>query len=175
MEEVWKDIEGFEGLYMVSNLGRIYSVKKNNFVKPQTVTHGYLGVGLHDGKCHTKTIHRLVATAFIPNPNHLPYINHKDEDKTNNRADNLEWCTCKYNNNYGTRNERLKETLRNNSDIKRCRVGQYSLSGELIKVYGSVHETKHYGLCPMCVWHVIYGRRPTYKGCLWKRIDKEQE
>lgn len=105
--EVWKDIEGFEGLYEVSSLGRIktlhyYGGNQTRILKLQSDKNGYLTVGLHKGGVtYQKKVHRLVAIAFIPNPENLPQVNHKDEDKENNCVENLEWCTSKYNVNYG--------------------------------------------------------------------------
>ena len=106
MEEIWKDIKGYEGLYQVSNLGRVKSlervvdyghmkcVRKGRIVK-QFNTKDYNNVKLHkDGIRTIYLAHRLVATAFIPNPDNLPVVNHKDGDKTNNCVDNLEWCTA---------------------------------------------------------------------------------
>ena len=104
MGEIWKDIEGYEGLYQVSNLGRVKSLKynKERILKIANGTDGYKIVGLtYNSKRKTFKVHRLVAQAFIPNPNEYPQVNHKDEDKGNNKVDNLEWCDNKYNCNYG--------------------------------------------------------------------------
>lgn len=101
MEEKWKSIDSFPDYY-VSNLGRVYSNKSNKFLSPKS-NNGYLSVGLSkDGIVKLKRIHRLVATAFIPNPNNLPCINHKDENPSNNTVDNLEWCTVQYNTLYSS-------------------------------------------------------------------------
>ena len=96
--EVWKDIKGYEGLYQVSNLGRIKSIRRNIIMKVRKDKYGYYQLGLTKNK-EQKTFkaHRLVAETFIPNHNNLPEINHKDEDKTNNRVENLEWCTSQEN------------------------------------------------------------------------------
>lgn len=118
MEEIWKDIKGYEGKYQVSNYG---SVKTLNYRRTGTARllipkndKGYLAVGLYkNGKRKMFLIHRLVAEAFIPNPENLPQVNHIDEDKTNNYVENLEWCTQSYNNNYGTRLKRVSESLKN--------------------------------------------------------------
>lgn len=100
MIEEWKDIVGYEGLYKVSNIGRVYGVKRKHILKHNS-NHGYFLVCLC--KCGAEKyfrIHRLVAEAFIPNPDKLPYVNHKDENKQNNAVDNLEWCTAQYNTEY---------------------------------------------------------------------------
>lgn len=111
MEEKWKDIEGFEGLYQVSDQGRIKSFQqwkragspREFILKPSISTTGYCQVTLYKEHQRSKfLVHRLVANAFVSNPSNFPHINHIDEDKENNRASNLEWCTAAYNNNYGT-------------------------------------------------------------------------
>ena len=110
--EIWKDVFGYEGLYQVSNKGRVKSI--NNYhrkdcviLKPQLNRFGYEIVNLYrKRKMRHFFIHKLVAFAFIQNPNNYPQVNHKDECKTNNNVENLEWCTAKYNINYGTRNIR---------------------------------------------------------------------
>ena len=90
MEEIWKDVQGYEGEYQISNLGNVFSVKSNKELKI-TDSHGYGSVMFcHDGKTKRCLVHRLVAEAFIPNPNDLPQVNHIDENKRNNRIDNLE-------------------------------------------------------------------------------------
>lgn len=121
--ETWKDIKGYEGLYQVSTMGRVKSLKrtrktngKNAVVReriltPYTNPYGYVNYYLRrEGEKKGYRINRLVAQTFIPNPNNLPYVNHKDENKLNNCVDNLEWCTALYNNNYGTRNKRISDT-----------------------------------------------------------------
>lgn len=106
MEE-WRDIEGYEGLYQVSNYGRIYSLITFKVLKTRVCRNGYLLIDLHKGKkASTFYVHRLVAQNFLPNPINLPEVNHIDEDKTNNHIDNLAWVTCKDNCNHGTRNAR---------------------------------------------------------------------
>ncbi len=123
--ELWKPILGYEGLYEISNLGRVKSlprwhnnrfsgyIDKGRFLKPRFDSYGYQMVMLcKDKKQKNYLIHKLVANAFIDNPNGYDSINHKDENKTNNCVENLEWCTRYYNNNYGTRNKRMSETIK---------------------------------------------------------------
>ena len=125
MIEEWRPIEGYEGLYEVSNTGRVrsldryvkskgesYRLHKGKMLSPVIKDNGYLQLKLYcNGKLYKKYVHRLVAQAFIPNPDNLPEVNHRDEDKTNNRADNLEFCDHKYNMNFGTRQERYRNTM----------------------------------------------------------------
>ena len=122
--EEWRDIKGYEGYYMVSNFGRIFSIErkirkwdgmrtlKGGVLKPSTNLRGYSFVYLYkDGASKMKTIHRLVAESFIPNPKHLPQINHKDEDKKNNHIGNPEWCSAHYNVTYGNRISKMVSAL----------------------------------------------------------------
>ena len=111
MMEEWRAVPGYEGLYEVSNKGNVRNVRRNNIIKGFINTKGYIQVSLcKNGIRKNFTVHRLVALTFIPNPDNLPEINHINEDKTNNRVDNLEWCTAKYNNNYGSRKDKVRDT-----------------------------------------------------------------
>ena len=102
------DIKGYEGKYAVTSCGKVWSYKRKKFLKPIRNHKGYERVFLSTDKgVNNVSIHKLVATAYIPNPNNFPQINHKDENKENNSVNNLEWCTNKYNSNYGTRNIRM--------------------------------------------------------------------
>lgn len=100
--EIWKDIKDFEGLYWISNLGRVKN-KHGKILKPRLSSNGYYNICLYkNNKAKCYTVHRLVAEAFIPNPDNLPEINHKDENRLNNEVYNLEWCNRKYNQHYGS-------------------------------------------------------------------------
>lgn len=137
--EVWKNIEGYEGLYQVSNFGRVKSLKfgKEKILKPLRIKCGYLQVNLSkNGKGKMCYVHRLVALAFIPNPNCLSEVNHKDENKENNRVDNLEWCNRTYNNNYGTRNKKIGEK-------KLIPVLQYDKDGTFIREWKSMIDVEN--------------------------------
>lgn len=119
MEEVWKDIPEYEGLYQVSNFGRIKSlprkykkryIKKENIKSPSKLPKGYLRIGLcKEGKIKYYAIHRLVAESFISNEDNKPCVNHKDCNPSNNKVDNLEWCSYLENNNY--KNHHLKRNM----------------------------------------------------------------
>lgn len=118
--EEWKDIKGYENKYQISNLGRVKALDYRRTGKEQIISiknnKGYSEVALwKDSKRKMFMVHRLVAQAFIPNPNNLPQVNHKDENKTNNIVENLEWCTQSYNNSYGTRLERVSSSLKRNT------------------------------------------------------------
>ena len=126
MQEIWKDIKDYEGRYQVSNFGNIKSLKTNKLLKPYKITNGYLQIVLcKKGKEEKRLIHILVAEAFIGKRKRGMQINHKDENKTNNNVNNLEWCNAKYNSNYGTRNKRISTRV---------------LCVELNKIYDSIRE-----------------------------------
>ena len=117
MKEEWRDIKGFEGKYMVSNLGRVKSLNynrtgKEGIMKGVDNSYGYLQVKLHkEGKRKNYLVHVLVATAFLDNPQNLPIINHKNEIKSDNRVSNLEWCSYSYNNSYNDKGKKIGEKL----------------------------------------------------------------
>ena len=104
------DIPGYEGLYAVTEDGKVYGYRHKGFMAQRKNRGGYLYLGLRkNGKRVFYEVHRLVAAVYIPNPGNLPQVNHKDEDKTNNHVSNLEWVTCKENVNHGTRTSRMAE------------------------------------------------------------------
>ena len=138
--EIWKDIPGYIGIYQVSNNGNVRRKEKYKAIpgilRPIKLTNGYLCVDL-SYKCKKKRIliHRLVAMAFIPNPDNLPQINHKNEIKSDNRAENLEWCNQKYNNSYGT--ARLRSSIKQSTPVV-----QYALNGQKIQQFYGMHEAE---------------------------------
>ena len=136
IKEIYKPIKGYD--YEVSNTGQVRNIRTGRILKQTITQYGYCQVGLHkDGVQKTVLVHRLVAQAFIPNPKNLPEVNHKDECKTNNRIDNLEWCSSSYNTNYGTRNQRIAKA---NSIVKSKPVEQLNNNGLVVATYQSATE-----------------------------------
>lgn len=181
MEEIWKDIKGYEGFYMVSNKGRVKSVDrkvitrnrwgeveknfKGKIISPTLCKKtGYYHVVLNNSdKGKTFKVHRLVAIAFLENKDNLPQVNHKDENKKNNCVDNLEWCTAKYNSNYGTKAKRA-------AMVQSKRVAQMK-NDETIEIYESLHDvTRKTGINFKNVCSVCNGLRKTAGGYVWKYI-----
>lgn len=136
--ERWMPIPNYEGIYEVSDKGRVRTLRTNKIITPKNIK-GYSAVRLYkDGKDRQMYIHRIVALVFIPNPENLPEVNHKDENPKNNCVDNLEWCSPKYNINYGTGKARaLKKRM---PLLKRCKTVQKDGSGNVVAVYGSIKE-----------------------------------
>ena len=155
MEEQWKDIAGYEGYYQVSTMGRIRSLERwiqdrfgmkapyripEKILKPKHSQSGYLFVNLSKGgHAHNQRIHRLVAEAFISNPNGLPSVNHKNEDKSDNRVENLEWCTPSYNNEYGTRTQRSQMNQKHRRNVR-----MLSLDGEILRIFPTCLSAARY-------------------------------
>lgn len=180
--EVFKYIEGYEGLYQISNYGNVKSLwyGKERILKPSADGNGYLFVNLYkDAKRKHHQVHRLVAQAFIPNPDNLPQVNHKDECKINNSVENLEWCTCEYNLNYGTRNQRAGEALTNG----KCSISidMFTKDGELIHTFPSCMEAERWlrsnGLPKAQNSHIIQcckGKLQSYYGFKWRYAQKKE-
>ena len=196
-KEVWKDVKGYEGLYKVSNLGRVKALERKitysngaehiypEKIKNQVNSCGYLAVSLcKDGKPKQIKVHRLVAEAFLPNDNNLPQVNHKDEDKHNNNVENLEWCSAKYNCGYGSRIKRItestdyskmvahqnyKENGKKSSEKMSYPVEQYSLDGKLVRRWKSAREVqKELGWDRSYIAKCCRGVAETSHGFKWK-------
>lgn len=201
MKEIWEDIKGYEGYYMVSSYGRVKSIggrrgssNKPKILKQGTDTSGYKMVIFRVNK-HSKTfkVHRLVAETFIPNPNNLPEVNHKDEDKTNNCVDNLEYCDRLYNIRYGTgiersaekrkgiapwnKNKKMDKTSCEKMSISRTGKGnwkskpvcQYSLDDILINVFESANiAAKETNSMQAHISDCCNGKRKKHNGYIWK-------
>lgn len=173
--EIWKDIKAYEGLYQISNSGNVRSLDRyetngrtmilyKGKMLSKAISHsnkGYYIVSLSKkGKSTKKYIHRLIAEAFIPNPNNYPCINHKNENKLDNRIENLEWCTDIYNINYGNRNKKASKNISK-------RIVQISKDNKIIKVWDSIDkaqkELKISNISSCCL-----NKRKTSGGYIWK-------
>ena len=149
--ENWRDVVGFEGIYMVSDLGNVKRLNYRNtgkeyILKPTDNGEGYMVVSLYkNGESKNLRVHRLVAEAFIPNPSNLPVINHKDENPANNRADNLEWCDVQYNTNYGSGLDKMLDRRMNKQSTNRPRkvVGISETDGSRIE-FSSIADASRY-------------------------------
>lgn len=176
---VWKDVRGFENKYKVSDFGIIIRVPylDLSYKRPRifrfrkmtlsTMPSGYLVVKLSDNmnrKPHL--VHRIVAEAFIQNPNNLPQINHIDENKRNNHVDNLEWCDCKYNLNYGTARQR---TIKKNTNGKLSKaIIQIDAFGNFIAEYPSMREARRHGYDNSAIAKCCLGKAYLHRGYRWK-------
>lgn len=177
-KEVWKDIKGYEGLYKVSNLGRVKSLFRiiktikgynitiqEKILKPIVDNTGYFVVSLWKNNKHSRPhIHRLVSETFVTNIQSKPFVNHIDGNKLNNNVNNLEWCTCRENNIHA-----WKIGL-----INSCRkINQYDLNGNFIKTWNSVKEANNYyktsHISECCNPN---SKRNITKGFLWKYAEK---
>ena len=155
-----KDIKNYEGIYGITSCGKVWSYRNECFLKPYTNRYGYMQVKLFkDGKCKNYKIHRLVAEAYIPNPDNLPQVNHKDENKTNNCLQNLEWCDAKYNTNYGT-----CITKRSNSCKKP--ILQYDLDGNFIREWECASDVGKVAV--KSINNCLKGKNKTAYGYIWK-------
>lgn len=171
--EIWKDIIGYEGRYQVSNLGRVKSLNYNNtnkekILKPKKESNGYLRVNLSkNGKAKMHSVHRLVAIAYIPNPENKETVNHKNENKEDNRVENLEWMTSYENNRYGTHDIRSASKQKNNKKTSKPVVG-VSLIGEEVLRFPSTAEAERQGkFFHSAVGKCCNGKSKSYKGYVW--------
>lgn len=188
--EIWKDIQGYEGLYQVSSLGRIKSLNRYKQAKNDSISSfkerikklqlsykGYLMVTLSRNK-ERKTffVHRLVALAFLPNTENKPHIDHIDTNKQNNNVNNLRWVTPAENNNNSLTKEKLKNfrDKMKSGDYSRSKIVlQYSLSGDFIKEWTNIttiHKEMNYN--PSCISECCNNKQKTAYGFLWKFKDK---
>lgn len=174
MKEIWKDIKEYQGKYQVSNLGKIRTLIKWDLNKRKYIAtikniklrkdkDGYILVDLHkNNKTKTFKVHRLVAEAFISNPNNYPQINHKNEIKNDNRVENLEWCSNEYNARYGTKNQRAAEK-------NKKKVLQYDLKGNFIEEYSSLTEAGIKNNMNIAnISAVCIGKAKTSYGYIWR-------
>lgn len=177
MIEEWKDIENYEGLYQISNLGRVKSLNYNHtgkerLLKPGNNRCGYLYVNLwKNGKVKKMTVHRLVAQAFLENPTNLPEVNHIDENKENNKVENLEWCDRKYNMNHGTRNERVSKSMIGkliNRKDQSIQIDQFTKSGIYVKTWLSSMDAQRNGYTQPSIIACCKGKLKSHAGYIWK-------
>ena len=173
--EIWRDIDGYVGLYKVSNVGRVKSLERidrqgrriTEKILAYDSSRAYYEVVLSkNGKRQRKSVHRIVAEAFIPNPNNLPQVNHKDEDKHNNCVDNLEWITLADNNTYGTRLQRSMSALS-------TPVYQKKLDGTIIREWESLAQIEsECGYLRSVISRAINGKAKTAYGYRWSKAPK---
>lgn len=184
--ENWKDIENYKGLYQVSDCGRVKSLERDVYNPRGTVirhmeekilvpcidNHGYARVNLYlNGKMKTIQTHRLVALAFIPNPENKPMINHKDENPLNNCVDNLEWCTAGYNANYGTRNSRIRQKRRSQK-LGNAPSAKAVFCEELNKTFDCAKRVEEeLGIWGTSITRVCKGKTKTAGGFHWRYAD----
>lgn len=174
MQEIWKDIKGYEGLYQISNLGNVMSLnynreKRSQMLKILTDSGGYKYVSLSNKATKTpKLVHRLVAESFILNPDNKPEVNHIDGNKSNNRVDNLEWCTSSENIQHAE-----KTGLRNNK--YKIAIYQYDLNGNFIKEWNSIAEAANfYGVYAQNISKCCKKKCKTIGGYIWEYKNKEK-
>lgn len=181
-KEIWKPIPGYEGLYEASNLGRIKRIWNPQYeiephiIKPFMVGK-YLSVGLSKDNVRVqRRVHRLVSLAFNPNPNNYPCINHKDEDKLNNCATNLEWCTAKYNCNYGHGIEKCSKARLNDPNRSKP-VEALDSKGNVILSFHSLKEAARKGYSKQLISEACRGvqrtKCKTYKHLYWRFRNNE--
>lgn len=163
----WKPIVGFEEHYLVSDEGMVWSARRHKVLKPKIDRYGYEVVTLSvNGISHHRTIHRLVAQAFVPNPNNLSTVNHINENKTDNRAVNLEWMSVADNDNYGTRNKRM-------ADSKCHQPVAQVLSDSNTVIYKGVKDaSRKTGINRSCIALCCKGVQKTAGGYKWRYVNE---
>ena len=173
--EIWKAIKDYEGLYEVSNYGRVKSLwySKTRILKPCNHNNGYVEVTLYKNGTKNKCyIHRLVAQAFIPNPNNYPCINHKNENKLCNESQNLEWCTVQYNNTYGTKLQRnLEYAQKIQKRVIRIDENKITKIYASTKVAAQEMNPKNIASAITAINHCIKGTTKTSYGYKWLYAD----
>ena len=167
--EIWRPAKGYD--YEVSNFGRVRNAKSKRLLKPFS-SRGYLQVLFSkDGVRKTYYVHRLVAEAFIPNPDNLPCVNHTTEDRTRNEAWLLEWCSYSYNNSFGTCMKRRAKALLNCPSTSK-RVAQYTLEGNLISIYPSLMQAyRETGADYRHISDCCLGKIKTSGGYIWRYLE----
>lgn len=165
MDEIWKDVVGYEGRYQVSNLGKIASSRHE--LNQATNNRGYKTVSLYkNGKTQRKTVHRLVADAFIPNPFNFPQINHIDENKENNSVSNLEWCTPSVNN---LKYHQNHPNEKKNGKRKRFHIFQLTVDGNIVKEWENFRQIfLETGMSDWSISECCRGNRKTAYGYKWQ-------
>ena len=173
--EHWKAIAGYEGLYEVSDQGRVKSLNynhtgKESILKPGKNSSGYLHVIIcKNGHRKQTLVHRIVAEAFIPNPKGLATVNHKDEIKSNNSASNLEWMSQRDNNNYGTHNKRVAESHINHPSLSKQVQMLDKSTGELLATFPSTHEAERVTCIDKSnISKCCNGKRKSVGGYIWR-------
>jgi hypothetical protein len=173
----WRDVVGYEGFYEVSNTGLVRRKETGKLIW-QGKNCGYCQVSLCKyGKQKSIKVHRIVAMAFIQNPNNLPFINHKDEAKDNNSVENLEWCTRSYNVNYGTANARrvlhtnYTEVSKKRAIMQSKEVKQYDMDGNVIAVWANAYIAEAHGYAQDVICKCCNGEKQSHQGFFWKYTD----
>ena len=174
MKEIWKDIIGYEGLYRISDQGRIFSVKSGKIRETFVSNSGYKMIHLYkNGTDRHFTVHRLVADNFIPNPFDFKEINHINENKLDNRAENLEWCNRKYNQEYSGNIRKWVNAGANGNKVASSRkIARYTKEGILLNVYIGAREVERMiGYSHQSIGRVCLGKQKTAYGYVWKYLD----
>lgn len=163
-DEQFVPIVGYENYYLISNYGRVYSLRTKKCLTWTGGVYPKVVLSVNQVKVN-KEIHRLVAEHFIPNPDNLPQVNHKDEDKWNPVWTNLEWCTAKYNRNYGSASDKIRHTTGH-------RINQYDLDGNFIQQFPSIKAAERATGASGSISHMIDNPNREYaNGFLWRRAE----